>query len=213
MENARGVVVEMGPMVTVVYIFMRGVPLIASVPTKPDKEKKSDEEATAREGKASIHHHQNVDPSNLHQIPSGQLPPENHQSSTTQRFQLRPDPHVSLLLPTNVPQLPPTMVKHHNLPYRPLISQSENNPQSLRYFDTTKPDQYKVHNADGTTAPGEKSLANSHSLAFHRGELIMSRVGYVALPIKEHYYMSTPTCNFLLNSFKHFDYDDGSDPK
>lgn len=36
-EGARGVICEMGPIVTIIYVFMRGVPLIGSVQS-PDSE-------------------------------------------------------------------------------------------------------------------------------------------------------------------------------
>lgn len=50
-ENHRGVVVEMGPMVTVLYVFMVGIPLIGSVPTTaPSNDSKPSEDSLAKEG-------------------------------------------------------------------------------------------------------------------------------------------------------------------
>lgn len=138
----------------------------------------------------------------LHQIPSSQLPPS---GTSAQRFVTQRE-HQLVSLPPNVPQLPYNMIRNHSIPFRPMIGHSENNPQTLRHFNKIKPDQYHMHGEDGTTVPGEKSLSANGSLASHNGEFIMHRIGYVALPVKEHYNVLTPTCNFLMSSFRHFDY-------
>lgn len=213
-ENHRGVVVELGPMVTVVYVFMVGIPLIGSVPTSSSTPEKKNmfsesEDTLAKEAKLLPHDHKEKPKSFeeeshvLHQIPS--LAPG---TMSAHQYLMKSPVPMHLTKAPQVPQLPYNMIRNQTIPYRALTNSSSANPQSLRQFNKIKPEsnEFNIHGEDGSTVPGEKSATPSRSLASRSGEFIMHRIGYVALPIREHYHVLLPTCNFLMNSFRHFDY-------
>lgn len=208
MENARGVVTDLGPLVTIIYVFMQGVPLIGSVQTVTDTPtaspgggggRNNDHNQTARESSLLYppnHHHH---PHTYNHIPSpgtvviplSVTPPK----VTSAADYLRNQNVEVIQHGPNVYHALPTVMTNRN------DGSITANPQSLRYFT----------NAERRRHPGDSPppAQHGHSLVADEGSrrITMNRVGYVALPLDSHHFRSVPTYNFLLTSYKHFDYD------
>jgi hypothetical protein len=163
-DNYRGDLVELGPVTSYIYVYMRGVPLIGSV-----------------EGPAATA----TAPNPLHTTLDKEGDVVQPVNSIQRPLIERIAPQLATKDGINV-----TQIIHHNQLHQvvPVV----NKPYSLRGFGPLRPPTPKV-----------PQLAK-HSL--EPSKLQMHQIGYVALPIEEHFRYQVNTVNLLQNNFRNYSY-------
>lgn len=175
-DNHRGDLVELGPVVSYVYVYMRGVPLIGSVEGPPPSETANQFSATNHPDLAPSSQDDNPSPmkgrvlSPLQQVALSNL---NGQSATIINI-------VDMNNPASgVRQLPGV---------------TTSKPFSLKNFPSMRPKA-----TTSAEVAGQSHTLNSSRLQMHQ-------IGYVALPIDQHFYYHINTSVLLQNNFRNYSY-------
>jgi len=186
-DNERGDLVEFGPVTSYIYVYMRAVPMIGSVeaPNSSDPMTVGDvsPQPPARPALGGGAHKSSAFPR--------QVPENYHEAS------LRMLPNMQtfsvVARPGSSPSSPVIVNMHPSTGQLPQEAISLNGPFTLRNFGPRP----KIHEV-------KSSEVNAHPESLHR--LQMHSVGYVALPLAEHYRYQINTSSLLSSNFRNYSY-------